>query len=112
MPAAKLGLSRADIEYFKLDNCFTLTCSDLGEDPELKRALAECGCDSLLDFTNPERRLSWLKRYRDPLRQELGLPLVSASDEDQMPDALARVEIEKMIEVSQRVLKRREGWTV
>ena len=33
----KLGLSRADIEYFKLDNCFTLACSDLGEDPELKR---------------------------------------------------------------------------
>jgi hypothetical protein len=107
----KLGLSRRDIEYFKLDHFFTLACSDLGDDPELRRALAECGCDYLLDFSDPEGRLSWLKRYRDPLRQELGLPVEGASFADQVPDESGSIEIESMIEYCQKAMKRNEGWT-
>ena len=30
----KLGLSRSDIEYYKLDHFFTLSHSDLGLDPD------------------------------------------------------------------------------
>ncbi len=107
----KLGLSRRDIEYFKLDNFFTLACSDLGDDPELRRALAECGCDYLLAFSDPNRRLSWLKRYRDPLRQELGLPSGEASFADQVPDTSGSIDIERMIEYCQKSIRRSEGWT-
>ena len=108
----KLGLSRNDIEYFKLDNLLTLACSDLGEDPELRRALAECGCDYLLDLADPEKRLSWLKRYRDPFRQELGLPLRREDGEHQIPNRSEETEIEEMIEFSRKILKQSQGWTV
>jgi hypothetical protein len=108
----KLGLSRRDIEYFKLDSFYTLACSDLGEDPELRRALAECGCDYLLDFADPDTRLSWLKRYRDPFRQELGLPSGPEEDDNQMPNMSNRTEIEKMINYSRKILKQSEGWTL
>ena len=108
----KLGLSRRDIEYFKLDNLFTLAYSDLGEDPELRRALADCGCDYLLDIFNPTTRLSWLKRYRDPLRRELGLPSRPENLEDQAANPAYKLEIERMIAFSQRALKTSQGWTV
>ena len=108
----KLGLSRSDIEYFKLDNFFTLACSDLGEDPELRRALAECGCDYLLDLSNPRKQVSWLKRYRDPLRQELGLPSGTDGGDCQEAKPSENVEIDAIIEYSQKALKRRQGWTV
>ena len=49
----KLGLSRKDIEYFKLDNFFTLACSDLGEDPELRRLLASAAATISLIFPIP-----------------------------------------------------------
>jgi uncharacterized protein with HEPN domain len=107
----KLGLSRKDIEYYKLDNYFTLVCSDLGEDPALRRALAECGCDYLLDLSNSEKRLSWLKRYREPLRRELGLPLEAQLGEAQMAHSSGNIEIERMIDYSQKRLKFMQGWT-
>ena len=108
----KLGLSRTDIEYFKLDHFFTLVLSDLGQDPELKRALAECGCDHLLDYTGAEQRLSWLGRYRDPFRRELGLPLVPQSDDSRVPDQSENKELEEMIAYSQKLLKESQGWLV
>jgi hypothetical protein len=108
----KLRLSRNDIEYFKLDSLFTLAWSDLGEDPEVRRALAECGCDYLLDLADPEKRLSWLRRYRDPFRQELGLPSVPENGEDQSPSDSEKTEIEMMIDFSRKILKHSQGWTV
>jgi hypothetical protein len=108
----KLGLSRSDIEYYKLDHFFTLSQSDLGEDPELRRALAECGCDHLLDFFKPTERLSWLNRYREPLRRELGLPFATPSDQDQEASSSHDKDVEKMIEHSQNFLKRCQGWIV
>jgi hypothetical protein len=108
----KLGLSRKDIEFFKLDNFYTLACSDLGEDPELRRALAECGCDYLLDFSDPEQRLSWLKRYRDRFRQELGLAAGPANGVYQAANSTERNEIEEMIAYSRDALKYSQGWTL
>ena len=108
----KLGLSRKDIEYFKLDNFFTLACSDLGEDPELRRTLGECGCDYLLDFSDPEQRLSWLKRYRERFRQELGLPAGPADGEFQEANSNEPNEIEDMIAYSRDALKYSQGWTL
>jgi hypothetical protein len=108
----KLGLSRKDIEYYKLDSYFTLACSDLGDDPALRQALAECGCDYLLDFSDHSKPLSWLKRYRDPLRQELGLPVGSELGEDQIPSRAGNIEIGSMIEYTQKRLKYMQGWTV
>jgi hypothetical protein len=107
----KLGLSRKDIEYFKLDNFWTLAYSDLGEDPELRSALAECGCDYLLDFFNPKQRLSWLKQYRNPLRLELGLPAGPEAGEDQLTTSSEKLEIGRMIDYSRKALKCSEGWT-
>lgn len=107
----KLGLTRNDIEHFRLDHLFTLACSDLGDDQELRRALAECGCDYLLDFSNPDKRVSYLNRYRDPLRRELGLPHVSPSDATQLPDSPGTLEIERMIAFSHKRLRFMDGWT-
>jgi hypothetical protein len=106
----KLGLSRKDIEYFKLDSFYTLACSDLGEDPELRHALAACGCDYLLDYSDPELRLSWLKRYRDPFREEIGLPSGPETGDDQMLDPSEDIQIEEMIEYSRKSLKLEQGW--
>jgi hypothetical protein len=107
----KLGLSRKDIEYYKLDSFFTLACSDLGDDPALRQALAECGCDYLLDVSDHAKPLSWLKRYRDPLRHELGLPVGSEMDEVQTPARAGDIEIGSMIEYTQKRLKSMQGWT-
>ena len=108
----KLGLSRRDIEHFKLDNFFTLVCSDLRDDPDLRRALAECGCDYILDFSDGEKRLSWLSRYRNPFRRELGLPPEPEIGEGQAPDPSEDTELQQMIDYSQKILKRSQGWTV
>jgi hypothetical protein len=108
----RLGLSRSDIEYYKLDHFFTLSQSDIGDDPGLRRALAECGCDHLLDFGESEARSSWLSRYRDPLRRELGLPFRISGANDQAAGSAPGMEVEKMIEDSQKFLKRWEGWVV
>ncbi len=108
----KLGLSRKDIEYYKLDSFYTLACSDLGDDPALRRALAECGCDYLLDLSTHQKPLSWLKRYREPLRHELGLPVGSEAGDDQIPDRAGNIEIGSMIEYCQKRLKVSQGWTI
>jgi hypothetical protein len=107
----KLGLSRNDIEHFRLDHLFTLACSDLGDDQELRRALAECGCDYMLDFSNPEKRVSYLNRYRNPLRRELGLPDGLPSDDTQLPDSAGTLEIERMIAYTHKRLRFMDGWT-
>ncbi len=105
----KLGLSRSDIEYFKLDSMFTLAFSDVGEDPELRRALAQCGCDHLLDLDQTSGPVSWLKRYRASFRREIGLP---AGDEIGCPDRGDREDIEDMIARSKKMMKQSEGWIV
>jgi hypothetical protein len=105
----KLGLSRSDIEYFKLDSMFTLAFSDVGEDPELRRALAQCGCDHLLDLDQTSDPVSWLKRYRAPFRREIGLP---AGTDIGLPDRGDRDDIEEMIASSKKMVKQSEGWIV
>jgi hypothetical protein len=110
----RLGLSRSDIEYFKLDNYLTLTRSDVGEDPDLRRALAECGCDHLLALEGDGDRLSWLKRYREPLRRELGLPFAVPGGEPSAADApeQPQIQIDELIDCAKNYLKRTQGWTV
>ena len=108
----KLGLSRSDIEYFKLDHFYTLVSSDLVEDPELKRALAECGCGHLLDCDKTPSPFSWLTRYGARLRREIGLP---AEPEGAWGDPSRRAgaqEVEQMIAYSRKLLKHFDGWTV
>jgi hypothetical protein len=74
--------------------------------------LAECGCDHLLDFGVPEARSSWLSRYRDPLRRELGLPFNVRGANDQADDSSPGAEVEKRIKDSQDFLKRWDGWDI
>ena len=109
----RLGLSRSDIEYYKLDHFFTLSQSDLGDDPDLRRALAECGCQPFARLCRARRaRSSWLSRYRDPLRRELGLPFRVPGANDSVAGSSAGIEVDKRIKDSQDFLKRWEGWDV
>jgi hypothetical protein len=105
----RLGLSRGDIEYFKLDHFFTLASSDLANDPELKRALAECGCGHLLELSDGPWAFSWLGRYGARLRREIGLPAPLEADPPRQPGDR---EIDKMIARSHEILKLSEGWTI
>jgi len=108
----RLGLSRRDIEYYKLDNFFTLTISDLGQDPELRNALAKCNCAHLLDLFRPEERLAWLDRYRNPFRKDLGLPFLGQADQPHLPVQSTEDEIKVITDESQRFLKMMQGWTI
>lgn len=108
----RLGLSRRDIEYYQLDNFFTLTISDLGQDPELRNALAECNCAHLLDLVRPDERLAWLDRYRNPFRKDLGLPFKGLADKPHVPMQSTEDEIKAVTDASQRFLKAMQGWTV
>ena len=74
--------------------------------------MAECGCDHLLDLVEPQERLSWLTRYREPMRRELGLPLLTSGNGQKESISLAGVAIETMIDQSQNFLKQCEGWIV
>jgi hypothetical protein len=69
----KLGLRRADVEYYKLDHFFTLAGSDICEDPLLLRILSECGCGHLLAMIDPEHRRSWVETFGDRFKKSFGL---------------------------------------
>ena len=56
----KLGLCRADIEKYYLDDFFTLAASDVARDPLLVRVLSECGCGHLISMIDNSGRLQWL----------------------------------------------------
>ncbi len=107
----KAGLSRKDIIAFKLDNVITLGYSDIGEDPELRALLAECGCDHLLDLFGSENPLSWLDSYRDPLRKAAGLSLVGPGDEDAAATRAGRFSTDAALACAERFLKASQGWT-
>jgi hypothetical protein len=105
-----LGLSRGAIEYHKLDNFFTLSQSDLGEDPELRSALDQCGCGHLLGMVGSENRLSWLENHCAPLRRAIGLPSRPAPCGGESSGQTGKHDVETMTAVAQRYLKRIEGW--
>ncbi|MGC8644615.1 MAG: hypothetical protein ACP5XB_32520 [Isosphaeraceae bacterium] len=57
----KLGIARADVEHYRLDNIFTLVGSDIVKDRLLQRVLSECGCGHLLNLLDLEYRTPWLE---------------------------------------------------
>jgi hypothetical protein len=107
----KAGLNRNDIMAFKLDNLFTLGYSDIGEDPELRSMLAECGCDHLLDLFRSENPLSWLDTYRDSLRRAAGLSLLGQGGQDPGGTQAGRISTETMAAYAEKLLKAGQGWT-
>jgi hypothetical protein len=108
----KLGLTRTDIERFKLDDYYTLTHSDLSEDPELRHALAECGCDHLIHLRDEPDRLSWLTPHGDALRRQLGLLPRPAPAECHGSNTSRQIEVGEMSEFHRQLLKRSQGWIV
>jgi hypothetical protein len=109
----ELGLSRIAIEHFKLDNFFTLAWSDVGEDPDLRGALARCGCEHLLDLLKPDGRLPWLNRYRAPFRREIGLFRDRPGEIGQATASTkTKMDIQSMIDCSRKSLKESQGWIV
>ena len=69
----KLGLHRKHIEEYHLDRFFTLTGSDIANDPLLSRVLAECGCGHLIALFEPESQSMWLDTFGERLKQGFGL---------------------------------------
>lgn len=69
----KLGLSRNDVERYKLDHFWTLTATNIADDPLLARLLAECGCSHLLSFLQLETRVDWLERHGARMKELHGL---------------------------------------
>jgi hypothetical protein len=108
----KLRLSRSEIEYYKLDNYFTFTMSDLGQDAELREALAQCNCAHLLDIPEPNKRLPWLDRYQAPFRKRVGLSLEGLKQQAAGTDVSTTEGIESMTEYSRKILKSMQGWIV
>ncbi|MFO0956724.1 MAG: hypothetical protein U0800_04555 [Isosphaeraceae bacterium] len=70
---ARLGVYRADAERFELDRCKTWIDSDITHDPLIKRALSDCGCGHLLTWCSDDRRLPWLRRHGEQLKEALAL---------------------------------------
>ena len=68
-----LGLYRNDIEYYELDNFFTLVASDVNKDPFLVRVLTECGCGHLLSWIDPDSTISWIDRFGEKLKKTFDL---------------------------------------
>ena len=70
----KLGLHRADIERYRLDDFFTLlTATDIASDPLLSRVLTECGCGHLINFLNLKNQSEWIESHGRQLREMVGL---------------------------------------
>jgi hypothetical protein len=69
----KLGLSRNDVERYKLDHFWTLTATNIADDPLLSRLLAECGCSHLLSFLQLDVRVNWLERHGEKMKELHGL---------------------------------------
>lgn len=69
----KLGLSRTDVERYKLDHFYTLTASNIADDPLLARVLAECGCGHLLAFPRLDVRLDWVERHGVKMKELFGI---------------------------------------
>jgi hypothetical protein len=69
----KLGLSRNDVERYKLDHFWTLTATNIADDPLLSRLLAECGCNHLLSFLQLGVRVNWLERHGETMKKLHGL---------------------------------------
>src|SRR5262249_13729431 len=69
----KLGLSRNDVERYKLDHFWTLTATNIADDPLLARLLAECGCSHLLSFLQLETRVNWLERHGARMKELHGI---------------------------------------
>jgi len=69
----KLGLSRTDVERYKLDHFHTLTASNIADDPLLSRVLAECGCGHLLSFLQLNTRLDWVEHHGARMKELFGI---------------------------------------
>lgn len=69
----ELGVFRADVERFELDRCKTWVDSDIIHDPLIRRALSNCGCGHLLTMWTDDRRVPWLHRHGEQLKQTLAL---------------------------------------
>jgi hypothetical protein len=69
----KLGLSRTDVERYKLDHFHTLTASNIADDPLLSRVLAECGCGHLLSFLQPKTRVDWVEQHGARMKELFGI---------------------------------------
>ena len=69
----KLGLSRNDVERYKLDYFWTLTASNIADDPLLARVLAECGCGHLLSFLRFDVRHDWVERHGAKMKELFGI---------------------------------------
>ena len=69
----KLGMSRTDVERYKLDHFYTLTASNIADDPLLSRVLAECGCGHLLSFPQFDVRLDWVEHHGAKMKELFGI---------------------------------------
>jgi hypothetical protein len=69
----KLGLSRTDVERYKLDHFWTLTATNIADDPLLARLLTECGCGHLLSFLKLDTRANWLEKHGQRMKELHGL---------------------------------------
>ncbi|GAC1450089.1 MAG: hypothetical protein NVSMB9_34310 [Isosphaeraceae bacterium] len=71
----KLGLDRADIEYYKLDHFYSIVGSDIQNDPFLSRVLSQCGCGHLLSWNSEDvgDRIPWLDRFGERLKKTFAL---------------------------------------
>jgi hypothetical protein len=107
----ELGLTRTDIEHYKLDHLFTLALSDVGEDPELNTALARCGCGHLLGLLEPAQRFSWLSRFSAPLRRVISPFRVKTREECHSVER-GGMDVVSMIEHAKKSLKTSQGWTI
>jgi hypothetical protein len=65
----KLGLHRADVEYYNLDQFFTLFGTDIGKDPLLHKGMYDCGCAHMLNVMNPKNRPSWIEAIGDRFKK-------------------------------------------
>jgi hypothetical protein len=69
----KLGLSRADVEHYKLDQFHTLIGSDIVKDPLLVKVLSECGCGHLISLIEPTNRLEWVEAFGQSLKSKFDI---------------------------------------
>jgi len=108
---ARLGLSRTDMELFKLDSFFTIAFSDIGLDPDLRNALSDCGCSHLLELVDNKKPLEWLAGHGEKLKKVVGLPpLMRYTSEDPLP--ARAVSVDDMKKYAEKMLKESQGWIV
>ncbi len=69
----KLGLQRADVERYKLDDLKTLLATDMSRDPLLARVFSECGLGHLFSLFDPEDCTDWVSLHAADFKRRFAI---------------------------------------